>query len=155
MDPQLVKDINEYLPTIFNLDIWEKTPQMRTIPVNESIKVEREVRPYEHAKELISGHDKIGLAPCICRQKQKLIGEGCDKPEEMCMLFGDIVEYYQRRGRARFISQEEAYKNSNRLMNSGWFCSQVIQKRLLLCVFAANAVVRYSKTLNATLNQLQ
>ena len=108
LDSDFIKDLEEYLPIVFNLDDWEKTPQMRTIPVNESIKVQREVMPYEQAEELIRAHDKIGIIPCICRQKQKLKGQGCDKPEEMCMGFGKMVDFYIHRGLGRIISQQEA-----------------------------------------------
>jgi len=108
LDSELVKDMDEYLPTLFDPDIWKKTPLMRTIPVNESIKIMREVMPYHQAEDLIRAHEKIAVTPCICRQKQRLIGEGCDKPVETCMGFGDIVDFYQRRGLGRVISQEEA-----------------------------------------------
>jgi len=111
LDSGFVKDINEYWPTLFDPEVWKKTPQMRTIPVNESIKVKREVMPYEQAEELIRAHEKIAVVPCICRQKQSLIGEGCDKPEEMCMGFGEIVNYFQRHGLGRIISREEALDN--------------------------------------------
>lgn len=108
LDSEFIKDINEYGPTLFDLDVWKKAPQMRTIPVNESIKVQREVMSYEQAEELVRAHDKIALAPCICRQEQRLIGEGCDKPEEMCLGFGKMADYYIRRGLARAIDQQEA-----------------------------------------------
>lgn len=108
LDSEFVKDINEYWPTLFDLDVWKKTPQMRTIPVNESIKVQLEVMSYEKAEELVRANDKIGVAPCICRQKQALIGEGCDKPKETCMGFGEMIDYYQRHSLGRIISQEEA-----------------------------------------------
>jgi electron transport complex protein RnfB len=108
LDSDFIKDLEEYMPVVFDLDVWKKTPQMRTIPVNESIKVQREVMPYEQAEELVRAHDKIGVFPCICRQEQKLKGQGCDKPEETCMGFGLMVDFYIRRGLGRIISQQEA-----------------------------------------------
>ena len=119
LDPELVKDLNEYLPSVLSPDVWKNTPQMRTIPVNESIKVKREVMPYEQADELIREHEKIMVVPCICRQKKRLTEEGCDKPEEMCMGFGDMVDYSLRRGLGRKISQEEALEHLKRANELG------------------------------------
>jgi ferredoxin len=108
LDPEFTKDMDEYWPTLFNLDTWEKTPQLRTIPVNVSIEVPREVMSYEQAEELVLAHDKIGVAPCICRREQKMKGDGCDKPEETCLQFGKIADYYLRRSTSRLIDQQEA-----------------------------------------------
>ena len=111
LDQELIKDVNEYFPVLFDLDNWKKAPQMRTIPVNESIKVKREVMSYEQAEELIRAQDRIMAAPCICRQEQRLKGEGCDKPEETCLGFGTMVDYFTRRGLGREISRQEALDN--------------------------------------------
>ena len=108
LDSEFTKDMEEYWPTLFNLDTWKKTPQLRTIPVNVSIEVPRDVMSYEQAEELVLAHDKIGVSPCICRQEQKMKGDGCDKPEETCLQFGKIAEYYLRRNTARLIDQQEA-----------------------------------------------
>jgi Na+-translocating ferredoxin:NAD+ oxidoreductase subunit B len=108
LDPEFVRDMDEYWPIFFNLDIWKKTPQMRTIPVNESINVKREVMSYEQAEELIRAYDRISLAPCICRQEHGLKGEICKKPVETCMQFGSIADFYIHHGRGRMITQQEA-----------------------------------------------
>lgn len=108
LDHEFVKDMEEYWPTVFDLETWKKTPQLRTVPVNESIEVSREVMSYEQAEALVRAHDTIGVAPCICRQEQKIKGQSCDKPEETCMQFGKLAEYYLRRGSARAIDRQEA-----------------------------------------------
>jgi electron transport complex protein RnfB len=108
LDPEFNKDMEEYWPTFFNLDLWEKTPQLRTVPVNKSIEVQREVMSYEQAEELVLAHDKISVAPCICRQEQKMKGKGCDKPEETCLQFGKLADYYLHRDTARLINQQKA-----------------------------------------------
>lgn len=37
-----------------------------------------------------------------------MVGEGCDKPEESCLIFGSAADYYLRNGFAREISKNEA-----------------------------------------------
>ncbi|MCF8099478.1 MAG: 4Fe-4S dicluster domain-containing protein, partial [Desulfarculaceae bacterium] len=52
--------------------------------------------------------NKILVAPCICRREHTLVGKGCDKPEETCLVFGAGAYYYLRRGVGREIDQAEA-----------------------------------------------
>ncbi|MFC1635312.1 4Fe-4S binding protein [Planctomycetota bacterium] len=107
LDPDFVKDMDEYWPILFDLEVWKKTPQLRTIPVNVSIDFQREVMAYEHAGELVRAYKKIAVAPCICRREQKMKDRGCDKPEETCLLFGKFSDYWLHQGMARQIDQQE------------------------------------------------
>ncbi len=106
LTPELIHDFDEYSPHL--LKIWEKTPQLRTIPVGQSIDAQMEVMAYEQAEEIVRRHANITVAPCICRQEKEMIGEGCGKPLETCLSFGSAAAYYQRNGLGRQIDQEEA-----------------------------------------------
>ncbi|MCP4424831.1 MAG: 4Fe-4S dicluster domain-containing protein [Chloroflexi bacterium] len=106
LTPELVHDFDEYAPHI--MKIWEKTPQLRTIPIGESIDPQMEIMPYEQAEEIVRSHNYITVAPCICRQEKQTINEGCDKPLETCLSFGSGAAYYQRNGLGRNIDREEA-----------------------------------------------
>jgi ferredoxin len=108
LDPGLVQDFDEYLSTAFDPDVWKATPQLRTIPVGESIKTQVEVMAYERAEALVRAQEKIAVAPCICRRERKIAGEGCDKPEETCLIFGVGADYWVRNGMGRTIEQDEA-----------------------------------------------
>ncbi len=44
LDRELVEMFEEYLPTYARSGIWEKTPQLRTIPVRDSIPVRESIR---------------------------------------------------------------------------------------------------------------
>lgn len=106
LTPELVRDFEEYAPHL--LHVWEKTPQLRTIPVGESIDAQMEIMPYEQAEAIIRAQENIVVAPCICRQERQLVGEGCGKPLETCLSFGSGAAYYQRNGLGRPIDQKEA-----------------------------------------------
>jgi Pyruvate/2-oxoacid:ferredoxin oxidoreductase delta subunit len=106
LDPQLIADMNEYMPYLM-IESW-KVPQLRTIPVNQSITAQTEIGTYEKAEELIRKHKKIAIAPCICRREKNMINEGCNAPEETCMVFGKAAEYYLGNGLGRTIDHEEA-----------------------------------------------
>ena len=104
----LVEDFEEYLPTLFPAEAWQKAPQLRTIPVGESITVEHLVLDYERAEAIIGQHARFGVANCICRQEMRLLDHACGKPEETCMAFDGAVDHYVRTGRGREITREAA-----------------------------------------------
>jgi len=106
LTPELIHDFEEYAPHL--LAIWEKTPQLRTIPVGEAVTADMHVMVYEHAEELVRAHEQITVAPCICRKERAMVGEGCGKPSETCLSFGSAAEFYRRNGLGRPISQAEA-----------------------------------------------
>ena len=106
LTPELVHDFEEYAPYL--MQIWEKTPQIRTIPVVESIEPQLEIMLYEQAETIIQNQSFIVVAPCICRQERQLVGEECSKPLETCLSFGSGAAYFQRNGLGRPIDQKEA-----------------------------------------------
>ena len=108
LDRELVEAVEEYLPVAFSLDVWRKAPQMRTIPIGESIPVRTEAMPYEQAEEIVRSQNNIAITNCICRQEMHIAGHGCAKPMETCMSFGVAAESNIRTGKGRKISREEA-----------------------------------------------
>jgi Pyruvate/2-oxoacid:ferredoxin oxidoreductase delta subunit len=108
LSPELVHDFEEYAPTWFDQTAWDKAPQLRTIPVSESIDTQVEVMDYEQAEALVRARDRFAVAPCICRQEMQIAGEGCDRPMENCLVMGSAASYYVRNGLGRTIDQEEA-----------------------------------------------
>ncbi len=119
LDPELIRDMDEYLPTLLDFETWKKAPQLRTIPVEQSIPVQLEVMPYEKAEELVKAQQKIAVAPCICRRERNMVGEGCDKPLESCIVLGRGADYYVKNGLGRPISQKEALDILKEADNSG------------------------------------
>lgn len=108
LSPELIHDMEAYLPTLLNPEAWRAVPQLRTVPVGESIPARAEVLPYERAEALVRVQDRLLVAPCICRRERRMVGEGCDKPEEACLVFGAGADYYLQNGLGRTIDQEEA-----------------------------------------------
>lgn len=116
---ELVEDFEEYLPHFNDLELWRKAPQVRTIPVGESISTQTEVMSYERAEELIGAQKNFAVANCICRQEQRILGKGCDKPEESCLSFGTVADTVVHAGRGRAISREETLAILHRAEEAG------------------------------------
>jgi ferredoxin len=106
LDKEFVEDLNEYRNTMRKDPRPQPLPQMRTIPVGQSIDNNLQVLPYERAEELVKAHEKYAVAPCICRRKAKLMGSGCEAPEETCLYFGEWADYYVRNGLGRYIERD-------------------------------------------------
>ena len=72
LDEELIRDVNAYFPVLFDGKTWKDAPQLRTIPVGQSLAVEHQALPYEHAEQLIEGKRKYLVAPCICRNTPRI-----------------------------------------------------------------------------------
>lgn len=107
LSQELLDDFHSYWASTIKRSRVETIPQMRTIPVNESIEHHPEALPYEQVQELVKENDRFAVATCICRRTAKMRGEGCDAPEESCLIFGDWADFYVRTGRGRSVSRSE------------------------------------------------
>ena len=108
MDPEIAGYFDEFLPHVLVPEVWKQAPLLRTIPVGASLTLELEVLPYEQAEALVREHSKFGVAECVCRQHQDVLGHRCDKPMETCLSFGSGVDFYVRHRMGREITQDEA-----------------------------------------------
>jgi ferredoxin len=110
LNPELIRDVDEYFErALFKPEEWKETPQLRTIPVGESIPNPAEVMAYEQAENLIRKNEMFGVADCICRKEKEMAGEGCGKPLETCLIMGQQgIEYYERHGMGRRIDKAQA-----------------------------------------------
>jgi Fe-S-cluster-containing hydrogenase component 2 len=84
----------------------QPTPLMRVVAVEKSITTQDRVHPYEEVKNFINDANYIALAKCACRVSVAK----CDKPKEVCLIFGETGEFLVERGFARQISKEEGMK---------------------------------------------
>ena len=102
-----LQDLNDFWSTRKPRSEPRTIPQMRTIPVGESIDPPTVAMPYDRVYELVDAHDRFAVAPCICRRKEKKLGRGCDAPEEACLIFGDFADFSVRIGTAHYIEKSE------------------------------------------------
>jgi len=108
LDEALIRDMNEYIPSLIDMASTLKTHQLRTIPIGASLDGQGVVMPYEQARKLIEQQSKIVVAPCICRREHSIIGESCGKLAEACLTFSSAAYFYENNGLGRSISREEA-----------------------------------------------
>jgi electron transport complex protein RnfB len=119
LDEELAYLFEAYYRQAF-ADVLRVKPQVhRVIPVNESIKVDMEVRPYESAAEIINTSQAWGVLDCICRVQKALIGEGCDHPVDVCMAMSEIPNVFDGNATIRAVDRDEALETLRRAANAG------------------------------------
>ncbi len=116
---ELIQDFEEYLPIYTEQNIGPGVPQLRTIPVGKSISTQTEVMLYERAEELVRTHKTFAVGNCICRQEMRIMGKGCEKPEESCLSLGMAARIMVRTARGRAISLEETLAILQRAEEAG------------------------------------
>ncbi|MFW5713880.1 MAG: ATP-binding protein, partial [Brevefilum sp.] len=107
-DQEAVSLFESYGPVWFEKGPWKALPQVRTIPINESIPITTEVMAYEKAETILRSKSMIAVQNCICRQEGALLGQACGKPMETCLSFDNAAESSIALGRGRQISLDEA-----------------------------------------------
>jgi electron transport complex protein RnfB len=86
-------------------------PQLRVIPIEETLEYEQGIASYDDMRELIESiGEPIAVAECICRQAKELMEEPCTKTKlaESCFSFRAAAKSYLEKGLARQISKEDA-----------------------------------------------
>jgi electron transport complex protein RnfB len=119
MDEELARLFEAYYRQAFANVLRVKPQVHRVIPVNESVKVDMEVRPFESAAEIIEGAQAWGVLDCICRVQKALIGEGCEHPIDVCMALSDAPNAFDSSDIVRAVSREQALETLARAAQAG------------------------------------
>jgi len=107
LDEELVNLVGQYIPVLMDKEEWKQIPQLRTVPVEQSIETGLNVLPYENARKLLQTKENFVVSPCICRKEKGIAGEACTKPVETCITFGTPEDYYVSSGSGRTATLEE------------------------------------------------
>jgi electron transport complex protein RnfB len=108
MDEELAALFEHYYQDSRGGIVRDEPSVHRVIPVGEAISFDLEVFPYERASEMLEGAKAWGVSDCICRVQQRLVGKGCDRPVENCLVFAPVDGAFNHREVGRAITREEA-----------------------------------------------
>jgi electron transport complex protein RnfB len=112
LTPDLQRDLEQYIAEGFaGAFLGPKTKQMRTIPVNASIVVERRVGRYDDARELIAGSaGPWAVLNCVCRQGKDLVGEPCRQTDvrKTCLTLKGVARQVLESGSGEELTREQA-----------------------------------------------
>jgi ferredoxin len=108
IDREYAEMLEQYIPYLGLSMLPLKTKQLRVIPLESSIEAGSAVATYNRVRDLVEQQEVISVQQCICRKEQGLLGHPCDRPQEVCLCFGDFARFYIDNGLGRRISVEEA-----------------------------------------------
>jgi electron transport complex protein RnfB len=111
LDKDMVELFERYYEEGFNRAIIDSADGfLRTIPVNQSIDVSQQIAPFDDACEILRNVKTIVVADCICRKERGLMGKACEKPVEVCFMFGSMAQYYLDNNMGRQVDADEAIR---------------------------------------------
>jgi len=106
---EFMEDFEQYMEEGFRNQFSETaTPQLRTIPIKQSIKAENFVSTYDDVTRLIETLHPISVSNCICREGKELLGKPCSHTRETCFQFGGAARHYIEQGLGREVGSDEA-----------------------------------------------
>jgi electron transport complex protein RnfB len=112
LTPELQRDMERYIAEGFaGAFLGPKTKQMRTIPVNAKVVVERRVGRYDDARELIAGGDgPWAVLNCVCRQGRDLTGAPCRQTDarKTCLALKGVARHLLQTDSAEELTREQA-----------------------------------------------
>jgi hypothetical protein len=108
MDRELAELFEAYFQEVRGAITLQAPPIHRVIPVAEAVPADVEIYPYEQATELLEGAKAWGVRDCICRIQQKLVGKGCERPVENCLVFAPVEGVFDGSTTTRAITKDAA-----------------------------------------------
>jgi len=116
-------DAEEYMKEAFFKEFnLSGIPQLRTIPIEQTVEYEQSIATYDDLKEMINNiGEPIAVMECICRQGKQLIGDPCKRTKvlESCFTFRTTAKSMIEKGVAKEISKEEALKIIEKAKDDG------------------------------------
>ncbi|MBW1923888.1 MAG: 4Fe-4S binding protein [Deltaproteobacteria bacterium] len=119
MDREFAELVERYWEEKLHRNFAMAGSLLRPVPVNRSVDARLAVAPYEDCRKMVESQKFLAVAECICRKQQRLLGTGCDKPLEVCLVFGSHGQAYVDLGLARTIDVTEALEILDRAEKAG------------------------------------
>ena len=119
MDAELAQLFEDYYRKVADR-LLSVLPQVhRIVPVNETIRNDMEIRPYESAVSILDRAQAWGVVDCICRKQKTLIGEPCEHPIDVCMVLSPTPAVFDNSTAVRALTRKEAQETLQRAAKAG------------------------------------
>jgi Pyruvate/2-oxoacid:ferredoxin oxidoreductase delta subunit len=111
LTPEFERDVRQYFEEAFGRALHTgKTPQLRIVPVNKRIAVDRGVTTYDRIRGHIEASPgPFGVIRCICRHGHDLTDEPCrqTKLRDNCLMIGPAAQWAVESGNGQAATREE------------------------------------------------
>ena len=119
MGGELARLVEDYYLKGFGQVLVMEPSVHRVIPVNESVRMDMEIQPFESAADIVNRAQAWGVLDCICRKQKALIGEPCEHPVDICMAFNQTPGAFDRSSVIKALTREEAMTVLRRAAEAG------------------------------------
>ena len=119
LDAEMAQLIENYYHEAFGFVFAVQPSVHRVIPIEESVKSDIEIHPYESAAQIVHAAKAWGVLECVCRKQKALIGEPCGHPIEICMAFSQQPGAFDQAGEVRALTEAEAMETLQRAAKAG------------------------------------
>lgn len=80
---------------------------VRYVPVGETIEAHPLALPSDRLEEILDRYKVFAVGLCQCRMTEEIVGRGCGRPLENCVVFGDMAEFFIRHGKMRPVEKRD------------------------------------------------
>jgi len=122
MTEGFIHDVDEYFQEYLRANNKVNLPQLRTIPIEQSVGIENNIATYDEVRALIDNSgEPIVVNECICRKKNGIIGKPCKKTDLKwaCLSFRSHGMAFIDKGLGKIITKEEAYEIIEKAQQDG------------------------------------
>jgi Na+-translocating ferredoxin:NAD+ oxidoreductase subunit B len=119
IDAEFAQLFEDYYQASFKEALSMQPQVHRVIPVNETVRNDMEVRPYESAAGIVENSQAWGVVSCICRDQKALIGDPCEHPRDVCMIVSESPGAFEGSSRVQAQTMEESLATLQRASNAG------------------------------------
>ena len=119
IDAEFAQLFEDYYTQAFGAALTVEPAFHRVIPVNETVRNDMEVHPYESASAIVENAQSWGVMDCICRVQKALIGDPCEHPVDVCMVFNQRPGVFDEVPQIRALTKEGAFATLQRAADAG------------------------------------
>jgi ferredoxin len=119
IDAELAQRFEDYFRSGFRKVLAIQPPFHRVIPIQESIKTDLAVAPFESALGILAHASAWGVTDCICRKQTALIGRPCPHPVDVCMLMSSTPGAFHGSSGVKELTHAEAIGVLRRAAEAG------------------------------------
>jgi len=119
IDAEFAQLFEDYYTQAFGTTLTVEPALHRVLPVNETVRNDMEVHPFESATAIVEKAKAWGVLDCICRVQKSLIGDPCDHPVDVCMMFNQRQGVFDSHPKIKALTKEESFKTLQRAADAG------------------------------------
>ncbi len=119
IDKEFAQLFEDYYQKAFSTAVYMQPQAHRGVPIGESVPQDIEVRPFESAVDIVENVKAWAVIYCLCRKQKALIGDPCDHPLDVCMIFSETEGAFDNSSALTAQTKEESLATLQKAAEAG------------------------------------